>query len=109
MIKKKIGEQMEKWLEKEENLEMWHDSIPAKTRRVLMTKWAGEAWRELSSDEDFVKKLFEKTGCLMTADGEDDEKVRKTTGTRALYILEHTVMCMDILRHFAIMDSGNTF
>ena len=53
---------MEKWLEKEENLEMWHDGIPAKTRRVLMTKWAGKAWRELSSDEDFVKKLFEKTG-----------------------------------------------
>ena len=76
MIKKKIGEQMEKWLEKEENLEMWHDSIPATTRKVLMTKWAGEAWRELSSDEDFVKKLFEKTGCLMTADGEDAEKVR---------------------------------
>ena len=76
MIKKKIGEQMEKWLEKEENLEMWHDGIPAKTRRVLMTKWAGKAWRELSSDEDFVKKLFEKTGCLMTADGEDDEKIR---------------------------------
>ena len=67
---------MEKWLEKEENLEMWHDGIPAKTRRVLMTKWAGKAWRELSSDEDFVKKLFEKTGCLMTADGEDDEKIR---------------------------------
>ena len=41
-----------------------------------MTKWAGEAWRELSTDEDFVKKLFEKTGCLMTADSEDDEKVR---------------------------------
>ena len=55
---------------------MWHDGIPAKTRRVLMTKWAGKAWRELSSDEDFVKNLFEKTGCLMTADGEDDEKIR---------------------------------
>ena len=45
MMKKKIGEQMEKWLEEEKNLEMWHDSIPAKTRRVLMTKWAGAAWR----------------------------------------------------------------
>ena len=44
-MKKKIGEQMEKWLEEEKNLEMWHDSIPAKTRRVLMTKWASAAWR----------------------------------------------------------------
>mgnify|MGYP006862605164 FL=1 len=43
---------------------MWHDDIPAKTRRVLITKRAGKAWRELSSDEDFVKKLFEKNWML---------------------------------------------
>lgn len=41
----------------------------------------------------------------MTADGEDDEKIRP----QGLEPLEHTVMCMDILRHFAIMDPGNTF
>ena len=76
MIKRKIGEQMEKWLEKYENLEMWHDSIPAKTRRVLMTKWAGQAWREMNSNVGFAKKLFEKTGCLITADGADDEKIK---------------------------------
>ena len=64
MIKEKIGKQMEQWLKKEENLEMWHDDIPAKTRRVLITKRAGKAWRELSSDEDFVKKLFEKNWML---------------------------------------------
>jgi len=28
-----------------------------------MTKWAGQAWRDMHSDVDFVKKLFEKTGC----------------------------------------------
>ena len=76
MMKKKIGEQMEKWLEEEKNLEMWHDSILANTRRVLMTKWAGAAWRELHSDNHFVKKRFKKTGCLMTANGDDDEKIR---------------------------------
>ena len=56
--------------------QFWHDSIPAKTRRVLMTKWAGAAWRELHSDSHFVKKRFEKTGCLKTANGDDDEKIR---------------------------------
>ena len=76
MMKKKIGEQMENWLEEEENLEMWHDSIPAKTKKVLMAKWAGAAWRKQHSDNHFVKKLFEKTGCLMTANGDDDEKIR---------------------------------
>ena len=33
-----------------------------------MTQWTGEAWRKLSSDKMFAKKLFMKTGCLMTAD-----------------------------------------
>ena len=35
MMKKKIGEQMEKWLEEEKNLEMWHDSIPAQDKKGL--------------------------------------------------------------------------
>ena len=39
-----------------------------------MMSGAGKAERELSSDEEFVKNLFEKTGSLITADGEDDEK-----------------------------------
>lgn len=67
---------MEKWLEKEENFEMWYDGIFVKIRRVLMIKWVGKVWRELSFDEDFVKKFFEKIGCLMIVDGEDDEKIR---------------------------------
>ena len=33
-----------------------------------MTQWTGDAWRKLSLDKMFVKKLFLKTGCLMTAD-----------------------------------------
>ena len=75
-MKAKIGEAMEEWLEKDENLDMWHDSISAKNRRILMTQWTGEAWRKLSSDKIFAKKLFIKTGCLMTADGSDDDMIR---------------------------------
>ena len=48
-MKQKIGEAMQIWLEKEENLEMWHGKISAKDRRILMTQWTGHAWRELSS------------------------------------------------------------
>ena len=49
MMKQKIGEAMQMWLEKEENLEMWQDKISAKNRRILMTQWTGHAWRELVS------------------------------------------------------------
>ena len=75
-MKAKIGEAMEKRLEEDENLDMWHDSLSAKQRRILMTQWTGEAWRKLSSDKMFAKKLFMKTGCLMTADGSDDDMIK---------------------------------
>ena len=70
-VKAKIGEAMEEWLEED----MWHDSLSAKQRRILMTQWTGKAWRKLSSDKMFAKKLFIKTGCLMTADGSDDDMI----------------------------------
>lgn len=54
MIKTKVGESMEGWLEQDANLEQWHDQISAKDRRVLMTRWSTEAWRELSANKDFV-------------------------------------------------------
>ena len=31
--------------------------------------------RKLSSEKMFAKKLFIKTGCLMTADGSDDDMI----------------------------------
>ena len=41
-----------------------------------MTQWTGEAWRKLSSDKMFAKKFFMNTGCLMTADGSDDDMIK---------------------------------
>lgn len=76
LLKTKIGEAMERWLEEDDNLELWHDKISAKQRRVLMTKWTAEAWKELTADKLFFMKLFERTGCLITADGSDDDKIR---------------------------------
>ena len=41
-----------------------------------MTQWTAEAWRKLSSEKMFAKKLFMKTGCLMTAGGSDDHTIK---------------------------------
>ncbi len=75
MMKTKIGEAMERWLDLDSNLEVWHDKILASERRVLMTKWVGEAWRELKENHTFFTKLFERTGCLMTVDKSSDENI----------------------------------
>ena len=76
MYKTKFGEKMDKWFEEKDNLELWHDKITTRQRRILMTKWAGAAWKELVKDKDFIKRLFQKTGCLITVDGSDDDMIK---------------------------------
>jgi hypothetical protein len=75
MMKLKIAAEMEKWLEEDQNLEKWHDKISAKERRILMTNWTADAWKELCQYKDFFRRLFEKTGCLITVDASDDDKI----------------------------------
>ena len=75
MMKVKIAAAMDRWLEIDDNLEKWHDRLSAKDRRILMTQWTGEAWSELKESKDFLRRLFEKTGFLMTTDGSGDEKI----------------------------------
>ena len=75
MIKVKIAAAMDKWLEKEENIDKWHEKLSAKERRILLTEWTGEAWSVLTQNGDLFKRLYEKTGCLMTVDGSGDERI----------------------------------
>ena len=75
-LKTKIGQEMDKWLEEKDNLELWHNKITARQRGILMTKWACAVWRVLVKDRDFMKRLFQKTGCLITIDGSDDEMTK---------------------------------
>ena len=43
LVKAKIGEAMERWLEEDDTLELWHDKVSARTRRILMSKWTAQA------------------------------------------------------------------
>ena len=47
-------------------------------RRILITQWVGEAFEELKKPEydNMRRRCFEKTGCLLTADGSNDELVQ---------------------------------
>ena len=74
-MKVKIGEALERWLEEKDNLEKWHDRLSAKERRILMTQRTGKAWSQCCTNHHFFKRLFEKTDCLITADGSDDANI----------------------------------
>ena len=49
--------------------------MSAKERRILMTKWTGDAWDDMQHYKDIFRKAFERTGCLMTVDGSGDDLI----------------------------------
>ena len=68
----KIGQQLDKYLEKKDN-----SSLSASERRLLITHWLSDAWERITHDyPDYRRKLFQKTGLLMTADGSDDVLIK---------------------------------
>ena len=54
-----------------ENLEKYTDEkISASERRVLMTKWAGDAW--VNTNQDMVRRSFKKCGISLALDGSEN-------------------------------------
>ena len=70
IVKKYMGEELDAWLMSAENLERWVQpgGMSAGDRRILMTTWVAHAWERMCRTFDF-QRLFEKTGCLMSANG----------------------------------------
>jgi hypothetical protein len=71
--------------------ELYAQSVPVGKRRQLMTQWAGRAYRELEAARELAEEkqaadassppsmfyaAFLRTGCLVTADGSDDNEIR---------------------------------
>ena len=60
------------------NINLWlvnrKIKITAKKKRILITHWVGEAYNKLVGN-DYSNSSFEKTQCLITADGSEDSNV----------------------------------
>ena len=84
-LKHLAKQEWNEWLDLEDengraNIDLWAGSrgIPASLRRILITQWVGKATDKLnhSNYDNFRWNCFQKTGCLMTADGSDDDKIK---------------------------------
>ena len=52
-------------------------TIPAKRRRVVMTKWVGQAWQEVSGSlQEQIKAVSQSIGISIPADGSEDNLVK---------------------------------
>jgi len=71
VVKLYMGEEMDKWLDDDNNLERWEsNALSASDRRILMTHWLGHAYKKASEDWNQVTKYWEHTGGLMTITGD---------------------------------------
>lgn len=81
ILKTLICQAQRRWLDDDNNTEKWygHDSsFTSKERRILITHWIGEAYEKLTSAEydHLGLRVWQKTGCLITADGSDDQLIK---------------------------------
>ena len=79
-LKTLINQEFFNWLDDEDNVEKWNGAkyhITASKKCILIMKWGGNANRQLNrpSYDKFWWRLFEKTGCLITADGSEIDKI----------------------------------
>ena len=65
-----------------ENIDLWLEAdgkkLTVSDRRILITQWVGTASDKLNGEdyEMFRRRCFEKTGCLITADGSEDHLIQ---------------------------------
>ena len=73
-FKNRVREQFEKHLD--ENLDRYVErKLTASERRVLTTKWVGNAWEKLSENKDMIIRSFVKCGITNNLDGSEDDQV----------------------------------
>ena len=89
ILKTIVGQVQDEWLDEPGHLDAWEGDpnaelkLDARTRRILITTWVGEAWERLTNDEQYehtFRKCFLRTGALITADGTDDNEIQPLAG-----------------------------
>ena len=74
------GHNYQKWLDEGDNVDIWLEhqkGLTAMERRLLITQWVRNAWQEFCGSKYYylTKRCWEKTGCLITADGSKGAKI----------------------------------
>lgn len=59
-----------------DNLSLYvENKMTASQRRVLITKWVGEAWAKVSANKSMIIRAFEKCGISVPIDGSGDNRI----------------------------------
>lgn len=76
LLKVYAGQALNPWLLNGDNVEKWESNkLTVSERRILITQLTGGAAKQINRDTEKRKRLFEKTGLVMTADGSNDNVI----------------------------------
>lgn len=112
MMKDLIAKEYDLYMADEDNLDRWEKgTIPIGDRRILITQWVGKAYEKLCTEQEYIHRLFQRTSCLITADGTDDELIHPEGFPNDFYLSfkavdwaereTHTRNMVDMQREFA--------
>ena len=60
----------------QENLDDYvRGKISASERKILFTKWVGQAWEDISAKKDMIIRSFKKCGISVAIDGSEDTEI----------------------------------
>ena len=77
-VKTALGKEVKRQHEKHmsDNLQLYTESkLSAWQRRVLLTKWVAEAWKEINRNKETVIRSFKKCGVSLTLDGKENDEI----------------------------------
>ena len=73
-FKEEVKRQQEKHMS--DNLQLYTEGkLSAWKRRVLLTKWVGEAWQEINRNNETVIRSFKKCGISLALDGNENDEI----------------------------------
>lgn len=78
LYKQLIGQFEDEWLEDDDNLRKWENfELTASDRRILLAQWYVKAHNRIVDEmSSTIRKWFEHTGALLTADGSGDDLIK---------------------------------
>ena len=88
---------LDEWLEDDDNIELWESGqFPPSQRRILVTHLLAKAWQKVCSRPASLRRYFTKTGCGMTATGEDDDLISPQRFKAGEYSFEYAPDELDV-------------
>ena len=95
-----IDSLLDDWLMVDKNLDKWEAGMTAGERRLLISNFVDRANQITLKRDKMRVGCFIRTGCLMTLDGSDDDKIQPQALTKKIIIDTRCLSSQEVIDNF---------